>query len=182
MILKNFYNIQAAYALRCPVKLKSYQGNVYDHYKNNYSGGPTLYDGGYSGSMTNVLTNADKGGSSGGVLFGTGNTAPTVDDYKLAGNIISGLSVTTVATTGEDENGIYREVTYTITNGNSNDVTIAEVGLTIIGHFGSSGQNSYSYRYSALVERTVLDYPVTIAATAIGQVKYRVYCKPQTIS
>lgn len=67
-----------------------------------------------------------------------------------------------------DDNGITMPWIYTITNSSATDITIAEVGLWgYINYAASSMEN-------ALLERTVLDEPVTIPAGGIGMVTYSI--------
>jgi len=106
-----------------------------------------------------------------GVVFGTGNTPPTVDDYTLSGSFISGLStsnVTVAETTSKNDDGsmVFTYV-YTINNSTGADITIGEIGIQTYA-------NSSSYYINVLVERTVLDTPVTIAAGGVGQVTYTI--------
>lgn len=92
-----------------------------------------------------------------GVMFGNGTTPPTVNDRMLSGNYISNLSATTTISNGVTENGASITVQYTITNGNSESVTISEIGLF--------------YR-DIMFDRTLLDEPVTIPSGDVGRVTY----------
>ena len=95
--------------------------------------------------------------SGSGVLFGTGTTPPTYTDNKLSGSPIRGLTVSAEVTKENYSNEIV--ALYTITNNTGNDVTIGEVGLC------------YTW---ALLDRTVLENPVTIPAGSIGQITYTI--------
>lgn len=103
-----------------------------------------------------------------GVAFGDGAEPVTPDDWKLSGNLVTGIVAS--ATIQRTNCAEYAEITaiYTITNGNAADVTISEVGT-----YGRvpSGTKDYT---NALVERTVLDSPVTIPAGGVGQVTYTI--------
>lgn len=103
-----------------------------------------------------------------GVYFGTGTTA-SEDDYKLSGTAITGISISTVCSAESDENGLTSKAIYTITNGNSQSITIGEVGC-FIGAFGNSSSSVYIF----LADHTILDAPVTIPAGGIGQVTYTI--------
>ena len=101
-------------------------------------------------------------GSKGGVVFGDGNTPATAEDYKLAGNIITGFTATANLARSID-NGVAQIVaTYTINA--SSEVTIKEIVA-----FASTGGNG-----TYIVDRTVLDTPVTIPADGVGQVVYTI--------
>lgn len=153
MHLKNWYKSAAA----------TYFGKYADYIK---------HDGSHTGNvglglcMTNhglkYVSNAYKGGS-GGVIFGDGDTEPIVDDYKLSGNLISGLSASVVQTQTVEDDYMEIENVYTLTNTNTTEVTIREVAYC---HQLSA--------YGVLMERTVLDEPVTIPAGGVGQVTYTI--------
>ena len=103
-----------------------------------------------------------------GVHFGTGTAIPTSDDYKLE-NRITMISSDYPVTKKVTQNGDTITGVYTITNNTSNDITITEIGL--YGKALYSGTSSYLY----LVDRTLLDSPVTIPANGgIGQVTYTI--------
>lgn len=96
-----------------------------------------------------------------GVVFGTDGTPATEDDYTFANGFISGIAMTVSKSSGaQDDTGgtggaIERE--YVIVNNNSEDITIREIGIWWKG---------------LLLERTVLDNPVTIAPGEAGGIKY----------
>ena len=101
-------------------------------------------------------------GTHGGVVFGDGDTPATAEDYKLAGNIITGI-VATANLARSIDNGVAQIVaTYTINA--SSEVTIKEITA-----FTNAGVSNYY-----IVDRTVLDEPVTIPAGGIGQVVYTI--------
>lgn len=108
--------------------------------------------------------------SVGGVLLGDGNTEPSLDDYRLSGNIISTVSAATVTPTVTISDGsVIISATYSITNTGTEDITISEIGL-----MGKTTTSSSYETTSYLVERTVLDSPVTIPAGGVGQVTYAI--------
>lgn len=91
-----------------------------------------------------------------GVMFGSDPTPVSYKDYRL-GSPISGLTVSAEVTKENYSNEIV--ALYTITNNTGNDVTIAEVGL------------SWNW---ALLDRTVLENPITIPSGSIGQLTYTI--------
>lgn len=107
-----------------------------------------------------------------GVIFGTGTTPPTFNDYRLSGTIISGIT-TTVSTTNiaAIENGVTLTTVYTITNNNSTAITIGEIGLVGKPYTNTTSTDE---AYKALFERTVLDTPITIESGAVGRVTYTI--------
>lgn len=102
----------------------------------------------------------------GGVIIGTGDTPPTIDDYCLSGDIITDFSYSATATQTIDDNQASIRVLYTITNSGSDAFTIREIALKCGNTNGTSGQ--------CLVERTVLDTPVTIEPGGVGQITYTI--------
>lgn len=108
------------------------------------------------------LGKVSKSVTSGGVVFGTSDEAPTYNDYFLKGDIITTISGSGVVTLSEDENGCEWSVVHTLTNTGESDITIKEVGYIA------------SYSKYAMIERTVLDSPLTIPADGVGQVTYTI--------
>ena len=100
--------------------------------------------------------------SRGGVIFGNGDTPATAEDYKLAGNIITGITASAALARSFNDGMAQIVATYTITA--SSEVTIKEIAA-----FASSGSNGIY-----MVDRTVLDTPVTIPAGGVGQVVYTI--------
>ena len=101
-------------------------------------------------------------------VFGDGDKAPTINDYYLSGNAITGIVAST--STVHKPNGV--EKRFTVTNNNSNEIIIKE-----ICYFGSAGWTSDAGSTSGsilLLDRTVLDTPVTIPAGGVGQVVYTI--------
>ena len=97
-----------------------------------------------------------------GVAFGDGTTPPAFTDYKLSGNVITGISGSVSQTSEEDDDGVTLTNVITVTNNNSNDITISEVCANC------------QYQAYFMVERTLLDTPLTIPAGGIGQVTYTI--------
>ena len=111
-----------------------------------------------------------------GVIFGTGNGAPTVDDYALSGERISGLNtnnITLVKNTGGDGDKRWLDYEYTIHNTTGAAITIGEIAL--VNYFSARKTSGGSlYVYHCLVERTALAAPITIEPDGVGQIHYKV--------
>lgn len=107
-----------------------------------------------------------------GVSFGTGNTPTSFDDYTLSGDVVTAISFTLVRSCGVDDNGCTLTCIYTITNTENKDVTIGEVGIW--GRYEYYYNNSNRKTVYPLIERTVLESPVTIPAGGVGQVTYTI--------
>jgi hypothetical protein len=103
-----------------------------------------------------------------GIGFISGGTEPTDEDYKTDGTLISGLTFSYTRERNVDENGTSVTITYTITNGNSETVTIDEVCWYACVFYLPSNA------HYTLADRTRLKNPVTIEAGGIGQIPYTV--------
>ena len=108
------------------------------------------------------------------VFFGSGTTPPTIDDYRLEGEIAMNCTCSYVKTSSfaEDGTSCTHEATYTITNNNDEPVTIGEIGIFVCACWRVNYSSYISYPY--LYERTVLESPITIPAGGVGQVTYSI--------
>jgi hypothetical protein len=169
MVTKNWFRALAAQMIQSSgiemvstTNAKVTQGNGQGYsldFGNDYYQCPSMYQPRFNTKLNSYgsIDNAN------GVYFGDGDTPPTVDDYTLSGNVLTTGSATVKVTKNFDNDGITITGLYTITNTGDTDFTIREVGL-----FLNQGYNRY------LMERTVLDTPVTIPAGGIGQVTYTI--------
>lgn len=106
---------------------------------------------------------------SSGVFLGTGNTPATIDDYRLAGDIVSGFTYNSNVVSESDNDGLTLTANYTITNTSDAEIVIAEIGIIQNTSVGTKNAN-----YKMLLERTVLESPITIPAGGVGQVTYTI--------
>lgn len=120
----------------------------------------------YNFPQISVLEKSANG--KGGAIIGTGNTPPTYEDYTLAGDVISTFNYTQVTKKETTDNGVKFTATYSITNTGTEAFTISEIGLQ------ASSSSSSGASVKLLLERTVLDSPVTIEPGAVGQVTYTI--------
>ena len=104
-----------------------------------------------------------------GVLFGTGDTPASLDDYKLAGDVIQNIATSISKTYSYSEAQPSLKALYTITNNNEAAITIKEVALNLQFDYSSNGSST-----GCVIDRTVLDTPVTIPAGGVGQVEYTI--------
>lgn len=144
------------------VTCKNSKGTTTNIPANNF-----LFQIGFNSSS--LKTSFGTGSSSSGVIFGTGDIAPTLDDYTLSGNVISGISMTSSkSSVGKEEDAEYASFTtvYSITNNNTEEVTVREIASMV---------------YGCIVDRTVLDTPITIPAGGIGQVTYTIRMNYPTV-
>ena len=111
---------------------------------------------------------ADKA-SSYGVSFGTGTTPATASDYCLESILgTTQISTSVPSTVSYSRVDTYEEysVTFGVTNKTADAITISEVGLTIY-----DSNKPYAY---VLIDRTVLDTPITIPAGQSKQITYTI--------
>lgn len=110
--------------------------------------------------------------STAGVIFGDGNTPPARSDYCLSGNVITGIVSSASRTAISTDDAAENTVLFTITNNNAKAVTISEVGYVGYDQYytGATGSGSSSDRL--LLDRTVLETPITIEPSGVGQVTY----------
>lgn len=154
MILRNYYSLQ-------PYSLMGIAGGYVT--PSGGTGAVAYSVPGIKSLMQNRYSSYTGGA---GVIFGTGDTPPTIDDTRLSGDIVSGFTSSYSQETGVDDEGAYVRTMYTITNTGSEAKTIKEVGL-----LATVASSTY-----ALIERTVLDEPVTLAATnGVGQITYTIH-------
>lgn len=101
------------------------------------------------------------------VRFGSGTTPATVNDYKLESLIDSGITVAhpNIVTTEQTDSYISWTVTFGVSA--SVEITISEIGL-IAKAYRPNGV------IDTLVDRTVLDTPVTIPAGQSKQITYTI--------
>ena len=104
-----------------------------------------------------------------GVSFGTGTTPPKVTDYCLENPITSGLTVTSPSVAAYNQTDEYGEYTVTFGVTAANTVTITEIGLKCNSYFYSKDDQKV-----VMVDRTVLDAPVTIPAGQSKQITYTI--------
>lgn len=165
MLTKNFYKAFTAYLWG----IRDDTTNMLVNHR-----GQTVTTNGYMYNMWYLNTpNANpsyikvkKGVADDGVVFGDGNTPASIDDYQMSGEHFTTYSALHSRNYNIDETGVTATIVFTITNTGTETFTIRE-----IGQFYQQGSST---DLCVLVERTVLDSPVTIEPNGIGQVTYTV--------
>ena len=102
-----------------------------------------------------------------GVILGDGDTAPTVSDYSLSGNIITDFTGSTSILASASSESVSIIANYTLTNTGATAFTVKEIGIT-------RKSSSYSPVGRVLLIRDVLSTPVTIAPGDTGVVTYKI--------
>lgn len=173
MLLRNYYKAVSACMEGTGTSTKvayiSYNGD--EVYSGFYKNGvncltPTKTGDSYTASMSRIATTPAT--SLSGIILGTGDTPPTVDDHRLAGDIITTIASSVAVSFEMEEGGTILTSLCTITNSGSDPITIREVGL-----FGKGKSSNYDSD-AVLVERTVLDSPLTIEPGSVGQLTYTI--------
>ena len=165
MLTNNFRNAMALVLEKCTTNkgllpVVAYNGTTYYMSPSNLSG------------LNNPVQTLALDLNANGISLGTGTSAPSVADYALESQITSGISANITQSCGLDDLGNpYQAFDITISNSSGAAVTIAEIGyrqnLYAATTFGGTGSNR-----ACLLDRTLLDDPVTIADGGIGVVRY----------
>lgn len=165
MLTKNFYAHMMSRATHSvvPSVLVAYDGTVCDAgYYQQLTNETTFHE-------LNIVRTSAKGS---GVTIGAGTTPATADDYKLESIITSGFSFTypNSAALSTDESGVSYSASYGITNTEDTPLVISEIGLT---GYVFSGTDSSQRKY-VLLDRTVLEEPITINRGETKQLTYTI--------
>lgn len=164
MLTNNFYVMNAAIAFKTTIKnrAKKADGTVVQVNATNSSYFPLLVY--QSASVRTDYTDM-------GVCVGRGNTPADKTDYQLENLISSGLNqLSRTNALNILDNGIEIVYAFILQNVSEEDITISEIGL-MAGSYSSASNNAY---YALLVDRTVLDVPVTIPAGETKTISYTI--------
>ena len=108
-----------------------------------------------------------------GISVGTGSTPASENDWNLENTITSGLTVTVAnMTSGVDSDG-NPKITYqlSVTNTGSGAITISEIGYKQ-SIYGAKYPGGTAGSRVCLLDRTVLETPLTLAAGDAGTITY----------
>lgn len=140
-------------------EIKTTGGTVYKPPTSNYIVNPRIDGLSYVCKICTSGTNYDStsipaGGfnfTGGEIYLGTGNVTPTIDDYKLSGELVTGLTSQQKSTTANNNSITFSAIA---TNNTESPVTIKEIGL--------GGYLTGSTPSVVLLTRDVLATPVTL--------------------
>ena len=123
---------------------------------------------------TNIYSTVSFATASPGIQVGTGNTAPTEDDFRLASQITSGMTATSPTMTRnlDNDGNPYLEFVFVLSNSTGNDITVSEVGYVQYLYSASSQGGMDSSLSAYMLDRTVLSTPVTVPANDSAAIKY----------
>lgn len=130
------------------------------------------YDSGARGiwfSTVNSLStlNTTPTNGRGYIVLGSGTTEPTPEDYRLESQITTNLSCDSVSVS---RNTTVKTYTATFSNSGTSDITVTEIGY--VSRFAWA-YNTGDYIYDDfLMDRTVLETPITIPAGESRTVTY----------
>ncbi len=118
-----------------------------------------------------------------GISIGTGSTPASEDDCNLEQTITSGVNVVLTGTSYGAENPWYPFVKYdlTITNTGADPLVVTEVGYKQNSNTTQVIGSTRTINSVLLLDRCVLDTPVTIAPGDAGIVTYRLQTNPTPV-
>lgn len=121
-------------------------------------------------SLNFITELADNG--YGGIAVGSGDTEATDNDYTLA-SLITALTgtITTTVIFDSDNNKYIRRFQLTLTNPTAADIVVKEIGRFWRNAAGTTRGSTGSATQS-MIDRTVLDAPVTVAAGGSAVINY----------
>lgn len=173
MVTRNFLNILAM-ALQAGSDRGGVPGRAVNGEFRYFNGALSFLS-----SPTKAVTND---ANAAGISVGTGNTAATEDDWQLENTLTTGINITLTETAyGNDAPGIpYVQYSVTVTNTGSEPITVKEIGYKqTVGSVRYPGAANDSSAKVFLLDRTVLDTPVTIAAGDAGIITYKLRTIPR---
>lgn len=125
----------------------------------------------YSSDDNNILIYANSTANAdnySGIFFGDGTTAPSKSDYNLSGNRVTGYSVDQIVNTYSVEGDtLTSSLKITLTNTSDSAITISEIAWFVLSRYANK---SSCY---VMLDRTLLETPVTIPAGQTGIVVYK---------
>lgn len=119
-------------------------------------------------------SNVSFSNTSSGIRVGSGSTPASVNDYELESMITSGISgsVSFDSSRQIDGSGNYQSVyLVSITNTGSVDVVVSEIGYAI-NAYGATNNGGSRQEIKILIDRTLLNTPVTIAPGESAVITY----------
>lgn len=112
--------------------------------------------------------------SNAGIHIGSGSSPEAVTDYALESVIASGFTGSYSIGERADANGNPQlELIMTITNTGSEDITVSEVGYYQNVYYANSPSGDGNTQQPIMLDRTLLNTPVTIPAGESAAITYR---------
>lgn len=114
------------------------------------------------------------------VGFGSSATPESFDDYALESIISDYLTKSATGVITANADGTFT-IDYQILISATADITIQEIGLFLPTSYQVVSNSSVSHGYYALINRIVLDKPVTIANGSVGNITFSITTPKITI-
>lgn len=115
-----------------------------------------------------------------GIKLGSGTTPPTADDYCIENMITSGINVTINSRTKyvDQSNHACIDINMTVTNTGSDPLTISEAAFYNFAvsypSYNSTSATSTGANTAVMIDRTLLDSPITIPAGESATITYTI--------
>lgn len=154
-----------SYSAKCNIAAKTISGN------NIYAKGHL------QGASYNVIASAiTESSESTGFVLGSDNTPASTDDYFVKSQItgVTGSTASPVTELDESKEHYIVYLNITLTNTNSESVTIAEIGKIVQCYCASTLGGNGSSNKLLMIDRIVLEDPVVIAPGESAVVRYSV--------
>lgn len=127
--------------------------------------------------INTAVTSGNVGANTAGFAVGSGTTPASVNDYTIENQILGleqiGNASATDAYYDPDNDCTVAYKTVTLSNNTGSDVTISEVALFRTYYVNSTKGGSLSGQERFLVDRTILDEPVTIPNGEAGVIRIK---------
>lgn len=166
MLTNNFYQAMRAFLTNSTMQITTL-ANTTGNYSITSDKSYYIFRG-FANNDSRYVVKTAAANETWGMAFGTGTVPPTPADYWLSGNVITTLNIVACTVTSNNGDGFLRMI---------NDVTVKNTSDTetvVINEMGVIGQSYYgsSTKYACLVDRTVLDTPLTLAPGEQGVITY----------
>lgn len=115
------------------------------------------------------------------VGFGSSATSARFDDFALKSIISDFTQKSATGLVTENQDGTLT-IDYQIIIQATADITVQEIGLFLPTSYQVVSNNSVNHGYYALINRIVLDEPVTIANGSVGNITFSITTPKITIS
>lgn len=165
MLTNNFYHIMKSYLSGSSITDGPRTiANTASRFSYTDSNAYYAFRGFYNDTKTVITTAASN--ASYGMAFGTGTVPPTLEDYWLSGDVITTLQIVACTITSGINNAVQIKNEVTVKNTSDTEtVVINEMGIIGKFYYGSSSSAN-------MVDRTVLDTPLTLAPGEQGVITY----------
>lgn len=172
MLTRNHKNMLASIITKTNVNytglpVKATNGNTY-YLNAALSGFPQL----------NPTTTFARSVSAAGIQVGSGNTPASENDYQLDSTITNSSLTGSVNVSRVIEDGkLYIIFDLTITNVSADAIQIHEIGyFQYLSSGTTQAGTSVSSSYCFMLDRTVLDTPVSVPAGDFATIRYKIGC------